>query len=131
MRTRQDEDNLVPYAEMVEYSLESFLEQIQQGMSKTFYCHHKEVKDIKKQLEEAGLKLWVGLGSRPEIMRSLNLCQKTKKEQKGKEKKVEIRVKVVPEEADLFRVPALPSRRSLASRWSILGRQNQSLPTEC
>jgi hypothetical protein len=29
---------------MVEYSLDAFLDQITQGMSKTFYCHQKDVK---------------------------------------------------------------------------------------
>jgi hypothetical protein len=60
------------------------------------------VRDIKKELEDADVKLWVGLGNRPELIRSLNLQHKTKKEQKAKEKKVEIRVKVVPEEAELL-----------------------------
>jgi len=102
VRTKQDEDDILPFSEMVEYSLDNFLDQIAQGMSKTFYCHQKDVRAIKKELEEQDLKLWVGLGSRPELIKSLNLCHKTRKEQKGKEKKVEIRVKVVPEEAELL-----------------------------
>jgi hypothetical protein len=85
IRTRQDEDNMVPFSEMVEYSFTAFMEQIQHGMSKTFYCHQREVKDIKKELEDAEVKLWVGLGNRPELIRSLNLQQKTKKEQKAVE----------------------------------------------
>ena len=107
VRTRQDEDDMMPYSEMVEYSLDAFMDQIAQGMSKTFYCYQKDVKSIKKELEEQGVNLWVGLGNRPELIRSLNLCHRTKKEaNQGKrhasKKKVEIRVKVVPEEADLL-----------------------------
>ena len=107
VRTKQDEDEMLPYSEMVEYSLDAFLDQIAQGMSKTFYCHQKDVKFIKKELEDQDVKLWVGLGSRPELIKSLNLCQKTKKDaNEGKrhasKKKVEIRVRVVPEEADLL-----------------------------
>ena len=107
VRTRQDEDDMTPYSEMVEYSLDAFMDQIAQGMSKTFYCHQKDVRTIKKELEEQDVKLWVGLGNRPELIKSLNLCPKTNAGQKSKrgnprEKKVEIRVKVVPEEADLL-----------------------------
>jgi len=104
VRTRQDEDDMTPYSEMVEYSLEAFMDQIKEGMSKTFLCFQKDVKDIKKELEEQGVNLWVGLGNRPELIRSLNLCQKTKKDagqgqRHASKKKEEIRVKVVPEDA--------------------------------
>jgi hypothetical protein len=51
IRTRQDEDNMVPFSKMVEYSFTAFMEQIQHGMSKTFYCHQQEVRDIKKELD--------------------------------------------------------------------------------
>jgi len=56
---------------------------------------------VKQQLEEADIPVWVGLGNRPEVIKSLNFAPATKKEQGGgkrhmSEKKVQIRVKVVP-----------------------------------
>ena len=107
LRTRADEDDMVPFSDMVEFKIEAFQEQIQEDISKTFYCYTHQVKDIKKQIDEAGIPVWVGLGNRPEVIVSLNVCKKTKKEENaGKrhasEKKVEIRVRVVANEALLL-----------------------------
>ena len=105
LRTRADEDDALPFAEMVEFSLDAFLEQVATNISKTFYCYQREIRDVKLQLEEAKVPIWTGLGARPELIRSLNLCSKKKDkyETKGKakptEKKVQIRVRVVPDDA--------------------------------
>ena len=79
---------------------------VTQQATKTFYCHANKVKEIKAQLEAGGVPVWVGLGNRPEIVSSLNYCHKTNKEENaGKtrgDKKVQIRVKVVPCQADVL-----------------------------
>ena len=105
LRTRADDDDAVPFSDMEEFRLEAFLEQVESKVSKTFYCYQREVKEIKSQIDAANVPVWVGLGARPELIRSLNVCQKKrdKYEVKGKakptEKKVEIRVRVVPDDA--------------------------------
>jgi 6,7-dimethyl-8-ribityllumazine synthase len=66
LRTRFDEDNAVPYTDMEEYNFEAFMDQIKEQISKTYWCFQRNVKDIKQQLEEAGVALWTGLGARPE-----------------------------------------------------------------
>ena len=106
LRTRFDEDNAVPYTDMEEYNFEAFMDQVKEQISKTYWCFQRDVKDIKQQLEDAGVALWTGLGARPEQIRSLNLQPKTNKEKKGKrnmsQKKVQIRVRVVPDDAEIL-----------------------------
>jgi hypothetical protein len=76
LRTQADEDSLVPFCDMQEFHIEDFLQQIKDDISKTFYCYQRNVLEIKEMLEKAGVLFWVGLGARPEIIRSLNVCQK-------------------------------------------------------
>jgi hypothetical protein len=78
LRTRADEDDAIPFSDMEEFRLEAFLEQVESKISKTFYCYQREVKEIKSQIDAANVPVWVGLGARPELIRSLNLCQKKK-----------------------------------------------------
>ena len=104
LRTRADDDDAVPFSDMEEFRLEAFLEQVDSKISKTFYCYQREVKEIKAQIDAANVPVWVGLGARPELIRSLNVCQKQKKAEKetnrnSSVKKVQIRVRVVPDDA--------------------------------
>ena len=65
------------------------------------------MKEIKAQLEAGGVPVWVGLGNRPEIVSSLNYCPRTNKEENAKkkhQKKIQIRVKVVPYQADVLQL---------------------------
>ena len=57
LRTRVDDDDQTPFSEMVEYKLDAFLEQIETGLSKTFYCFQREIRDVKKELECANVNL--------------------------------------------------------------------------
>ena len=106
LRTRGDEDDLVPFADMQEFELEAFKQQVVDNISKTFYCYQGQVKDLKQQIDATDIPIWVGLGNRPELIRSLNVCQKKNKDGEGggkqknhAVKKIQIRVKVVPDNA--------------------------------
>ena len=90
---------------MEEFRLDAFLQQVESKISKTFYSYQREVKEIKNQIDAANVPVWVGLGARPELIRFLNVCQKrtNKSETTGKgkntENKIQIRVRVVPDDA--------------------------------
>ena len=104
LRTRADEDDAMPFVDMEEFRLDAFLEQVESKISKTYYCYQREVKDVKQLIDAAKVPIWVGLGARPELIRSLNVCHKTKKaendtKRKASEKKIQIRVRVVPDDA--------------------------------
>ena len=79
LRTRADEDDAIPFSDMEEFRLDAFLQQVESKISKTFYCYQREVKEIKRQIEDAKVPVWTGLGARPELIRSLNVCQKQPK----------------------------------------------------
>ena len=97
---------MVPYEQMEEFTLEAFKKQTEDDISKTFFCHANQVKEIKNQLDAASIPVWVGLGSRPEIVSSMNFCPKSEKTEGAKrhdvKKKVQIRIKVVPYNADVL-----------------------------
>ncbi|NDD65826.1 MAG: HNH endonuclease, partial [Acidobacteria bacterium] len=100
LRTAADEDQIVPYVDMIEYSLDALRAKIQANKSATFFCYPSTVKEVKAEIEAAKepiIPIWTGLGHKPETIVSLNVCAKNKTAAKDGPK---IRVKVVPENAN-------------------------------
>ena len=58
LKTPADEDDAVPFADMVHYSLDGLLAQIQLNASKTFWCMVSDLKDIKARLDDQKIPYW-------------------------------------------------------------------------
>jgi hypothetical protein len=98
LRVQKDDHNRVPFEHMEEYSLAGLKAQIEDGKNKTFYCFDIDIKAAKKEIEEADIKIWTGIGNTPESITSLHVCRKNKQD------KTDIIVKAVPKNAfDLFK----------------------------
>jgi hypothetical protein len=68
LRTAADEDQIVPYVDMIEYSLDALRAKIQANKSATFFCYPSTVKEVKAEIEAAKepiIPIWTGLGHKP------------------------------------------------------------------
>jgi hypothetical protein len=97
LRLPQDEDDLVPFADMEEYASSVFHANLKldKPLPKTYYCYPSQIKAIKAELEAANVAFWVGLGNSPESIRSLNLKFGRGKKSVGPD----VKVRTVPENA--------------------------------
>ena len=70
-----DEDDIIPFANMVEYTSGPFMANIklEKPVAKVYYCHPSQIKDVQAELEAATIPFWVSLGNRPETITSMNL----------------------------------------------------------
>jgi 5-methylcytosine-specific restriction endonuclease McrA len=103
LRLPMDEDDATPFADMVEYpgfwTFYQNLLGVQDPDPVVYYCFSNQIKEIKADLELAGIPFWEGLGNRPETIRSLNLQFGRGKSSYGHD----VKIRVVPENAwDLF-----------------------------
>ena len=48
---------MVPFDDMEEYSLEALRDQIEENVSKIFYCSAMDIKEVKKEIEAAGIDI--------------------------------------------------------------------------
>jgi hypothetical protein len=79
------------------------LQQVEEGKSKTFYCYRSHVEDIRQQLKDLKTPINTCLGNSPDMISALIAINRRKEQNGGKsarEPKVDIRIKVVPEDAD-------------------------------
>jgi hypothetical protein len=78
---------------MEEYSLAGLKAQIEDGANKTFYCFSADIIAAQKEIEEADIPIWAGIGNTPESITSIHVSQKSKQD------KTEISIKSVPTNA--------------------------------
>ena len=87
VRLRGRANTVVPFSDMHEFDEKAFRTAVDLDESATFYCYPTEVKDIQAKISD--IPVWAALGNRPETIRSLNVCEKSKRD------KTSIKVKVV------------------------------------
>ena len=112
LRIRKDDDDADPFEQMeaigwdndkLQHALEPFTQQIQENMSKTFFCFRQDIKDIKQRLEDQKVPIYTMLGNNPEAISAIAASNRRKNQDGGphaREQKVDIRIKVVPDEAE-------------------------------
>ena len=96
VRLRARGDTTESFDEMQEYCWEAFQSAVASDAPVTFRCFPHEIAAIRKQAEAQGIPVWVGLGNRPHLIRSVNVCTQT-------QEKAKIRVKAVPVNAEQLR----------------------------
>jgi len=87
VRLRARNGDAMPFSKMLEFEERAFRAAVDLDESTTFYCYPTEITGIQTSISD--IPVWVALGNRPETIKSLTVCEKSKRD------KTCIKVKVV------------------------------------
>ena len=87
--------------------MEPFLQQIEEGISKTFFCIRKDIAEIKQRLQDQKVPIYTSLGNSPDMISAITANNRLRNQDRTsvkKDKKVDIRIKVAPYDADKLKL---------------------------